>query len=243
MLIPKAIDELTPELKKFLNATRSKLKGSERREFMTNVVLLLGRGGQSRAERELGWDRKTIGKGIKELKSGIRCIDNFDGRRRNRAEHHLPNLLEDIKQIVEPVSQSDPTFRTTDLYLPLTAAEAHRRLVEQKNYNVEQLPTPRTISNKLNDLGLRLKKVDNCKPKKIAQTDAIFSYVHWLNEIADQTDGVIRISIDTKANVNVGAFSRGGYSRQAVKADDHDFGPEMVLKPFGIFLPAYSGGF
>jgi len=144
MLIPKAVDELTPELRNFLNETRSKLKGSERREFMAHVVLLLGRGGQSRAERELGWDRKTIGKGIKELKSGIRCIDNF----------------------VEPVSQSDPTFRTTDLYSPLTAAEVHRRLVEQKNYNAEQLPTPRTISNKLNDLGFYLKKVDKCKPKK-----------------------------------------------------------------------------
>jgi hypothetical protein len=39
--------------------------------------LLLGRGGQSLAERELGWDHKTTGKGIKELKTGIRCIDNF----------------------------------------------------------------------------------------------------------------------------------------------------------------------
>jgi DNA-dependent RNA polymerase auxiliary subunit epsilon len=78
----------------------------------------------------------------------------------------LPNLLEDIKDIVEPVSQSDPTFRTTDLYSPLTAAEVHRRLVEQKKYNVEQLPTVRTISNKLNELGFHLKKVDKCKPKK-----------------------------------------------------------------------------
>ena len=76
--------------------------------------------------------------------------------------------------------------------------------------------------------------------KKIAETDAIFSYVHGVNEIADQTHGVIRISFDTKANVNVGPYSRGGYSRQGVKAADHDFGPEMVLKPFGIFLPAYN---
>ena len=76
--------------------------------------------------------------------------------------------------------------------------------------------------------------------KKIAQTDAIFSYVHLVNQIADQTDGVIRISIDTKATVKVGDYSRGGYSRQGVKAADHDFNPEIVLKPFGIFLPAYN---
>jgi hypothetical protein len=54
--------------------------------------------------------------------------------------------------------------------------------------------------------------------KKIAQTDAIFSYVHSVNQIADQTDGVIRLSIDTKATVKVGDYSRGGYSRQGVKA-------------------------
>jgi transposase len=76
--------------------------------------------------------------------------------------------------------------------------------------------------------------------KKIAQTDAIFSYVHGVNQIADQTDGVIRISMDTKANVNVGDYSRGGYSRQTVKAADHDFDPKTVLKPFGLFLPAYN---
>jgi len=116
--------------------------------------------------RELGWDHKTISKGIKELKTGICCIDNFASRGRNRAEHHLPNLLEDIKDIVEPVSQCDPTFRTMDLYSPLTAGEVHRRLVEQKKYDIEKLPTVRTISNKLNELGLHLKKVDKCKPKK-----------------------------------------------------------------------------
>jgi len=76
--------------------------------------------------------------------------------------------------------------------------------------------------------------------KKIAQTDAIFSHVHTANRIADETEGVIRISIDTKANVNVGPFSRGGYSRQTVKAYDHDFHPDTVLKPFGIFLPAFD---
>jgi len=76
--------------------------------------------------------------------------------------------------------------------------------------------------------------------KKIAQTDEIFSYVYTANRIADETEGVIRISLDTKANVKVGPFSRGGYSRQEVKASDHDFHPDTVLKPFGIFLPAYD---
>ena len=166
LLDSKGIDKLTPELKKLLNETRSKLNGYERRKFMAKFVRLLGRGGQIRAERELGWDRKTIIKGTKELESGFDCIDNFSGRGRHPIEKKLENLLEDITQIVSPVSQCDPTFRSTELYSPLTAEEVYRRLIEDKNYRPDQLPTVRTISTKLNQLGFRLKKVTKCKPKK-----------------------------------------------------------------------------
>lgn len=65
--------------------------------------------------------------------------------------------------------------------------------------------------------------------KKIAQTDAVFSYVRSVNEIADLSDGVIRISTDTKANVKVGDYSRDVYSRQSVKAADHDFNSKKPI--------------
>lgn len=48
---------------------------------------------------------------------------------------------------------------------------------------------------------------------------------------------VLRISVDAKATVAVGPFSRGGRSRLEVKAADHDFKPEATLIPVGIFLP------
>jgi hypothetical protein len=158
--------ELTSEIKMLLQEIRNKLKGAERRQFMARVVSVLGRGGQLRAEKELGWDRKAIIKGTKELRSGITCIDNLSGRGRRSAEVHLPNLLEDIKSIVNPVSQTDPTFRTTNLYSPLTAREVRRRLIEEKNYRPDEIPARRTISDKLNQLGIKLKKVSKCKPKK-----------------------------------------------------------------------------
>jgi DDE family transposase len=49
---------------------------------------------------------------------------------------------------------------------------------------------------------------------------------------------VLRLSIDAKANVNLGPFARGGYNRCGIQASDHDFAPDMILKPFGIYLPA-----
>lgn len=73
--------------------------------------------------------------------------------------------------------------------------------------------------------------------KKIAQTDAIFDTVHQINETADQDPGVLRFSLDTKAVVKVGPFSRGGYSRQGESACDHDFKADTTLTPFGILLP------
>ncbi len=48
---------------------------------MAKVVLLMGKGGQRRAERELGWDRKTIINGTQELKtvSGVSIIFLVEG--------------------------------------------------------------------------------------------------------------------------------------------------------------------
>ena len=48
---------------------------------------------------------------------------------------------------------------------------------------------------------------------------------------------MLRLSIDAKATVKIGAFSRHGKSRTIVEAADHDFKPDAQLTPFGIYLP------
>jgi len=63
--------ELTPEVKSLLIETAKESKGSARRLFMARAVKALGKGGQRKAERELGWDRETIRKGMRELESEI----------------------------------------------------------------------------------------------------------------------------------------------------------------------------
>ena len=90
---------------------------------MARTVKMLGRGGAQRAEKELGWNRITIRKGQHELQSGFTCIDNFSARGRNRAEEHWPNLEQNIREIVGPQSQSDPSFKTERLYTRLSANE------------------------------------------------------------------------------------------------------------------------
>nr|WP_319494410.1 hypothetical protein [uncultured Desulfobacter sp.] len=103
---------------------------------------------------------------MKELQSGFVCVDNFSGRGRKPAEEKYPLLLEDIKNIVEPICQTDPTFHSTKLYSPITAKEVHRKLIELKGYQPDDLPSVITINRKMNQLNYRLKKVTKCKPKK-----------------------------------------------------------------------------
>lgn len=73
--------------------------------------------------------------------------------------------------------------------------------------------------------------------KKIPETDAIFEQLAQVNRQADADDTVLRLSLDAKASVWVGDYSRGGQTRVMVKAADHDFQPLAKLTPFGIFLP------
>jgi transposase len=77
-------------------------------------------------------------------------------------------------------------------------------------------------------------------PKRVEQTDAIFDQLKAVNPEADRAKDTLRISIDAKATVNIGPFSRRGRSRTKTKAADHDFKPEATLTPFGIFLPEHD---
>jgi hypothetical protein len=66
-----------------------------------------------------------------------------------------------------------------------------------------------------------------------------------MNACADADFETMRISIDTKATVNVGDYSHGGQSRgrTAVAAWDHDMRPKEKLVPGGILEPVSGRSF
>ena len=72
--------------------------------------------------------------------------------------------------------------------------------------------------------------------KKIPQTDAIFENVAQAKKLSSQNPHCLRISIDSKAKVKIGNFSRGGYDRNIEPEEtlDHDYPTEKQLVPFGI---------
>ena len=68
------------------------------------------------------------------------------------------------------------------------------------------------------------------------ETDAIFDHLRTAHATAKTEPDTLRISLDTKAKVKVGPFSRGGRARgsEAVRAADHDMKPVAILAPAGI---------
>ena len=233
--------ELTEDLKEIIIETGQELKGYAGWIFQAKVVKSLGKGGQREAEKELGWNRGTIRKGQTELEGKFGYIDQFRKRGRKRAEEHLPTLLSDIEEIAERASQTDPTFQTTQLYIRLSAAAVRKHLLIEKEYQDEELPSVKTIGHKLDELGYSLKKVQKSQPlKKKPETDAIFERLAQVNPAADKDETVLRLSVDAKATIPLGEFSRGGYSRVWLKALDHDFRPDQKVTPVGVFLPQYN---
>ena len=77
-------------------------------------------------------------------------------------------------------------------------------------------------------------------PKKVPETDAIFEQLKEVHANADESAHVLRVSLDAKATIPIGPFSRGGHSRTGTRASDHDFKPTGTLTPFGLFLPEHD---
>lgn len=185
----------------------------------------------------MGWGKACVEKGLKETESGIRCIDNYQRRGNIRTEDRIPGLTEDIKFLAERETQADPAVKSSLTYTRTTGKTMRNAMIREKGYSDEELPTAKTVGNILNRLGYNLKRVLKSKPlKKIKEVDEIFENVWELNQQSDENPESLRISVDAKAKVNVGEFSRNGKSRdrEAKKAGDHDMNPECRLIPYGI---------
>jgi hypothetical protein len=220
----------------FKDAAR-KLTGPQRRAFQAQVTLDYLDGSVWKAERVFGWSHHTVALGLHELRTGITCLGNFSARGNRKTEEKSPELEADIRALADPESQADPKFRSPFLYTRMTAKAMRRALVDQKGWTDEGLPHVNTIGEILNRLGYKLRRVQKTKPlKKVPQTDAIFDNVRQENRAADDSPDVVRISIDAKAKVDVGDFSRDGAARaaEAPRALDHETQAKKKLVPQGI---------
>lgn len=200
-----------------LRLAAKRLKSFQRRLFMAEVAAELCGGSARQAEHRFGWGRQTVDKGLKEWHQGIRCLENFAARGRQRSEQQNPQLAADIRAIVEPHTQADPELKSSRRYTNLSAGEVLEVLQEDKGYAKTDLPSVRTMRDILNRMGYRLKRIQKGKPlKKTKETDAIFANVKAVREEVKNDVSTLELSLDTKAKVNEGDYARGGKNPDGV---------------------------
>jgi hypothetical protein len=130
----------------------------ERRLAMAEVTQHLLDGKPRVAEYVFGWGRKTVETGLEELRTGVAHVCELSKRRKPRTEEKYPQLVDDIRVLVEPYSQAESHLRTALAYTNLTAVAVRNALLE-KGWPEETLPKARTISNILNRMDYRLRRV------------------------------------------------------------------------------------
>jgi hypothetical protein len=214
--------------RELIRSAAQRLTSHERRLFIAEVTQALCEDNPRKSESQFGWGRQTVALGIAERKAGIRCQGLFTQRGRKRVEEVNPKLAQDIRELVEPHAQADPKFQSVFAYTRLTAEALRKALIDHKGYRDNDLPTARTLQKVLNRLGYRLRRIQKTKPlKKVPETDAIFANVRKAHEKAAKDPETLEISVDTKAKVSFGEYSRDGETRsdrtgKVAAAWDHD---------------------
>ena len=201
----------TQQYEALIRSAAQRLKGHQRRLFQAEVTNALCGGSSRAAERRFGWGRDCVEKGLHEADSGLRCVENFTAKGARPSEAKDPQLAADIRALVEPHTQADPELKSSRRYTNLSAAEVVQALKDRYGYAADRLPRERTMRDILNRMGYRLKRIQKAKPlKKTKDTDAIFANVNAAREQYGNDPETLEISIDTKAKVNEGDYSRGG---------------------------------
>ena len=158
--------ELTESMRDTIRSAAQKLTGFQRRQFQAEMAIKYCGGNPRCAERIFGWGRDAVNTGLNELRSGIRCVENYSTRGRPKSEEKCPELVPEIHALVEPKSQADPKFQTPLAYTRITAKAVHEQLVANAANAGRQAPAERTVHDILNRLGYRLRRVQKTKPQK-----------------------------------------------------------------------------
>lgn len=193
-----------------LRSGARRLTGYQRRQFQAEVARELCDGSPRLVEERFGWGRETVRKGLIEARTGIRCVEDFAARGRQRSEDKDPALAAEIRAIVEPRSYADPELKSSRRYSNLSSREVREALIAGGRSGAG-LPSERALRDILNRMNYRLKRIQKGKPlRKTKDTDAIFENVKRVKEETRADPEALEISMDTKAKVALGGYSRGG---------------------------------
>ena len=158
--------DLSESVKQDILCAAKKLQGFLRRQFQAQMTLKYCEGKARQAEKVFGWGRVAVHTGLNELRTGIRCRECFSMRGRPKSEKKNAKLIEQIEAVIEPLCQADSQLKTPLAYTRITAKSVHSHLVALAEGTDQSVPAQRTVSNILNRLGYRMRRVRKTKPKK-----------------------------------------------------------------------------
>jgi len=160
------VSELTESVVETIRLAARKLTGFARRQFQAEMATKYCEASPRRAEAVFGWGREAVSTGLNELRTGIRCVEDFSSRGRPKTEEAAPELVPQIQALVEPWSQADPKFQTPLAFTRMTAKAVHQHLQADAAKTGRPVPAERTLYDILNRLGYRLRRVRKTKPQK-----------------------------------------------------------------------------
>jgi hypothetical protein len=224
-------------------ALRDQLDERGRRLYAAAEVRAISYGGLAAVARATGMSRGTIGRGLKDLDRAP--LPSGRVRRDGGGRHPLsitdPTLLEDLRQLIEPVTLGDPMRPL------LWVSKSHKKLaaaLQAQGHTV----SPNTVRKLLHQLGYsrqaNRKANDGCQH---AERDAQFEHIN-AQVGAFQADDQPVISVDTKKKELIGNVTNKGTDYRPVgpprRTEVHDFEQKDLGKvvPDGVYDLAEDSG-
>jgi hypothetical protein len=221
------------------------LNETQKRLFLANEAIAHGRGGISEVERISGVSRKTIRKGIAEIKNGKPPSERVrkDGGGRKPIELTHPNIKSEIRKLVDGTTYGDP-----ERVLSYTTESLRKIEIELGHKGIK---IGRTAIAKILD-SMDYSRQQNQKMEQVGEPhpDRNAQFEH-INTTAAKClkDGIPVISVDTKKKENIGNFKNAGTEYRSKndprKVFDHDFPIEELGKiaPYGVYNLNNNTGF
>ena len=213
------------------------LDEQSRRRFAASEALALGHGGVSLLARITGLARRTIYRGIADIRNkcspGPGRVRKVGGGRKQRKEKD-PTLLTDLKSLVEPMTRGDPMKP-----LLWTSKSLRKLATELKKKGHEVSPT--VVGNLLHEMDYSLQaNSKTIEDAKHVDRDSQFQYIN------DQAKTFLAarqpvISVDTKKKELIGNYKNNGKEWRRKKSPDpvkvHDFIDPKLKRavPYGIY--------
>ena len=217
-------------------AFMSELNECQKRHYLAERAISIGRHGVSEISEKMGYSKNTIRRGIRELRENCspgegRCRRPGGGRKAQLPMH--PEWVETFRLVIEPHIAGLPQDENV-YWVSLSVPQIKKGMVDAgcdiTEYHVRQI---------LEALGFRNRKFLKDLPMRdTEERDAQFLHIADMREKCTQL-GLPILSIDTKKKELIGNFQRSGKVQcmGQPKSYDHDFETfaDGKIVPHGIY--------